>query len=60
MNTVRHPLWVVGLLAILAAPLATANPAHSPTLPEPAMTPSDVLTTDAATICVPGYTKTGL
>ncbi|GEM_PF-5324127 len=60
MNLFRRTLWWYGFLAILAAPLATANPAHSPTLPEPAMTPSDVLTTDAATICVPGYTKTGL
>lgn len=58
MNTVRHPLWVVGLLAILAAPLATADPAHSPPLPDPQLTPGDVLTTDTQVVCTPGYTKT--
>ena len=42
MNPIRRALWLFGLLAVLAGPLA-ADPAHSPTLPDPAMTPGDVL-----------------
>jgi hypothetical protein len=57
VHTVRHPLWLFSLLAILAAPLA-ADPEHSSRLPDPQITPGDVLTTDASVICVPGYTKT--
>lgn len=57
MNLFRRTLWLYGLLAVLAAPLATADPAHSPLHPDPQMTPGDVLTTDANVICVPGYTK---
>ena len=58
MNLFRRALWWFGFLAILAGPLATADPAHSPPLPDPQMTPGDVLTQDASVICVPGYTKT--
>lgn len=58
MNPIRRTLWLYGFLALLVAPLATADPAHSPLLPDPQMTPGDVLTTDAAVICVSGYTKT--
>lgn len=57
MNSFRRTLWWYGFLAILAGPLA-ADPDHSPLLPDPQMTPGDVLTTDAQIICVPGYTKT--
>lgn len=32
--------------------------ADSPIVPNPKLTPGDVLTTDVATICTPGYTKT--
>ncbi len=58
MNPVRRTWWLYCFLALLAGPLATADPAHSPILPDPQMTPGDVLTTDARVICVPGYTKT--
>ena len=57
MSTVLRALWLFGFLAVLAGPLA-ADPAHSPPLPDPQMTPGDVLTTDRSVICVPGYTKT--
>ena len=45
------------VLLLLAGPLI-ADPARSPVLPDPALTPGDVLTTDAAVVCVSGYTKT--
>lgn len=45
------------VLLLLTGPLR-ADPAHSPILPDLAMTPGDALTTDAAVVCVPGYTKT--
>jgi hypothetical protein len=35
--------------------IAAATP---PLLPSPLLTPGDVLTTDAKTVCTPGYTKT--
>lgn len=41
----------------MAGPLI-ADPARSPPLPDPALTPGDALTADAAVVCVPGYTKT--
>lgn len=58
MNPVRRTLWLFGLLALLAGPLVTADPTHSPIRPDPQMTPGDVLTTNRNVICVPGYTKT--
>lgn len=57
MNSVCRALWWFGFFVLLAGPLA-ADPTHSPLLPDPQMTPDDVLTTDAQVICVPGYTKT--
>ncbi|MFO1419522.1 MAG: hypothetical protein U1F59_00885 [Candidatus Competibacteraceae bacterium] len=56
MNFASRAL-LFGFLILAAGPLI-ADPAHSPVLPDPQMTPGDVLTTDAAVICVPGYTKT--
>ena len=50
---------VIGLfmaLALLGS--AYADLEHSPLLPDPKMTPGDVLTTDAKVICAPGYTQT--
>ena len=52
------PRWFALLALLLRAGPLRADPAHSPTLPDPALTPGDVLTTDAQAICVPGYTKT--
>lgn len=44
------------LLLSLAGPVQ-ADPAHSPILLNPAMTPDDVLTTDATAVCQSGYAK---
>jgi hypothetical protein len=51
---------VIGLFIalVLLGNGAYADLEHSPILPDPKMTPGDVLTTDAKVICVPGYTKT--
>lgn len=46
------------LTCLLLTAAALADPAHSPVLPDPQLTPGDVLTTDAKIICVSGYTKT--
>ncbi len=56
MTLIRY-IGLFGLFALLTGPLF-ADPAHSPPLPDPQMTPGDVLTTDRNVICVPGYTKT--
>lgn len=48
----KLPLLLVGLL--LAAPGA-ADPAHSPVLPDPVLTPGDAATSDRAVLCAPGY-----
>lgn len=45
-------------LVVLCSGMATALNPHAPVLPDPARTPGDVLTTDPAVICQPGYTKT--
>jgi hypothetical protein len=48
------------LTLLLLLPLAgsvQADPAHSPILPDPTMTPGDVLTTDAQVVCQPGYAR---
>ncbi|THF85083.1 hypothetical protein E7T09_18810 [Deinococcus sp. KSM4-11] len=45
-------------LLVLSCSGALAGSAMAPMQPDPALTPGDVLTTDAAVICKPGYTKT--
>jgi hypothetical protein len=51
--------WLL-IVALLAGGLvgAHADSANPPILPDPQLTPGDVLTTDAKVICVQGYTKT--
>lgn len=44
------------IFCALLLSVAAANP--SPTVPNPVLTPGDVLTSDPAIICVPGYTQT--
>src|SRR5437867_2050759 len=64
----RDGIWpnVFALAVILAAcgsPAATAAtppvapPHEAVALPDPSYTPGDVLSIDAAKVCVPGYTK---
>jgi hypothetical protein len=43
----RGPLFLV--LALVVSGLASADLAHSPRLPDPQLTPGDVLTTDPST-----------
>ena len=45
---------VITLLWVLVVPASAAPPRR----PDPHLTPGDVLTTDPAVICVPGYTRT--
>jgi hypothetical protein len=53
----KNPLrWI--LVLVLASALAYTDSASPPLLPSPALTPGDVLTTDAKVVCTPGYTKT--
>jgi len=56
----HNAAWLFGALALGLGGLidAHADPEHSPLLPNPRMTPGDVLTTDRSVVCVPGYTKT--
>jgi hypothetical protein len=44
---------------LLAALLAASSPARAadPILPDPALTPGEVLTTDASTVCRSGYAR---
>ncbi len=56
MPRLQRLLLTLLLLLPLAGPV-WADPAHSPILPDPAMTPGDVLTTDATAVCQPGYAK---
>ena len=46
------------LLALLASSPALAYNMSAPILPNPKLSPGDVLTSDTKIICVPGYTKT--
>lgn len=57
MSLFPAPRIIALLVLLLRAGPLLADPTHSPILPDPAMTSSDVLTTDAAAICVPGYTR---
>ena len=59
MNIRRNIAWLFVLLALIVGGWvgAHADPAHSPILPDPQMTPGDVLTTDTKVICTPGYTS---
>src|SRR5215468_306538 len=43
-------------IAFLSA-LLVASPAVAGDLPDPTLTPGAVMTTDAATVCMPGYAK---
>lgn len=52
-----HSLAIGLLLCVPLAGSVRADPAHSPVLPDPMMTPGDVLTTDATAVCQPGYAK---
>ena len=52
----RFLMSLLLLLLPLAGPVQ-ADPAHSPILPDPKMTPGDVLTMDATAVCQPGYAK---
>lgn len=45
------------LVLILLGHSVYADPAHSPILPDPKMTPGDALTTDTQVVCQPGYAK---
>jgi len=45
------------LLALLTCSVLAATD-HDPVVPDPRLSPGDVLTSDTAVICVPGYTKT--
>lgn len=46
-----------GKAASSTAPTAPILSSKSPALPNPVLTPGDVLTSDARTVCVPGYTQ---
>ena len=48
-------LGVFSSLALAATPLPSGNP--SPILPDRVKSPGDVFPVDAATVCVPGYSK---
>lgn len=50
----KHILAALTLLALAGSALAD----DLPLVPDPALTPGAVLTTDLATICQPGYSKT--
>ena len=52
-----QPLLLILLLLLPLAGPVQADPAHSPILPDPNMTPGDVLATDATAVCQPGYAK---
>ena len=54
----KRPLLHAACLALALCLPLTATAFEPPTAPDLAKTPGDVLTTDAATICRPGYTKT--
>ena len=56
MSPCRFLMSLLLLLLPLAGPVQ-ADPAHSPILPDPKMTPGDVLTMDATAVCQPGYAK---
>lgn len=45
-------------LALMTPGLATSYNRQAPIAPDPVRTPGDVLTTDPAIICTPGYTQT--
>lgn len=45
-------------LTVLLLGLSAAAPSAPPMLPDPRLTPGDVLSTDTRSICTPGYTKT--
>jgi hypothetical protein len=47
---------LLALLITVSSTAVLADPAHSPVLPDPQLTPGDVLTTDAKIIGVSGYT----
>src|SRR5262245_66590774 len=57
-NAPRIGLLVVFALVVGGVTTLHADPASSPLRPDPALTPGDVLTTEATVICVPNYTKT--
>jgi hypothetical protein len=44
-------------IAFVAALLLASSPALGGDLPNPALTPGAVMTTDAAAVCTPGYAK---
>lgn len=52
------PLHPAGLLLALLASSALAINQHAPILPDPKLSPGDVLTSDPKIICVSGYTQT--
>ncbi|BBL77537.1 hypothetical protein [Methylomagnum ishizawai] len=54
----KLPAQVAGAVLALAVSAPMAVLAAPPLVPDPAKTPGDVLTTDKATICTPGYTQT--
>jgi hypothetical protein len=53
----KKPLrWILALILVSVG--AYTDSASPPFLPSPALTPGDVLTTDAKVVCTLGYTKT--
>jgi len=52
-----HLLKACLLLALLTCSVLAATD-HDPVVPDPRLSPGDVLTSDTAVICMPGYTKT--
>src|SRR5262245_2993616 len=57
-SAVRALVGVTVLGLVLGLTPQRAAPAPSPLVPDPALTPGDVLTTDPKVVCQPGYTAT--
>jgi hypothetical protein len=54
----RKLFWAFLTVSLLLVSLYSATDTISPPLvPDPQLTPGDVLTTDIAAICTPGYAK---
>ena len=55
----RKVFWLLLAAALLLVSLYSAADTTSPPLvPDPQLTPGDILTTDVKVVCMPGYTKT--
>jgi hypothetical protein len=57
-TVIRKLFWALLTVSLLLVSLYSAADTISPPLvPDPQLTPGDVLTTDVAAICTPGYAK---